>query len=756
MILNSNISQSTIQTFKDENFELNKENDDELFFNAFNMQSSEFFNKHHISSKSNDNEQNSKNKKEYDINYDYLLNNSQNNLKVIKNETENHLNHSFDFSLERKNLIIKENIGIYDPSSYLKKRNKANSASMTHSKSNYILRHELQLLNNGNCYKLNFNYKNNSSNNIFICYGNNQKDLNNIDNQREKYILDIVDDESDYDFKVEIKNSNQDKDLDEGNNIFFYNENNKNYDDNNEEENEYISNTNNFTLNYLNKNFNLSNKNILFQNKNSSNNVNYNNSNNLNIFEDNNNLINNHETKILNKINSIKPNLEEEKINLEIISHAPSFIRDQTGCRLIQKKIDENPKISNDIFNSLYYELMSMSTDLFGNYVIQKLLDNISIENLEKFTELISIKFNYIATSTYGTRVIQKLLEILSKENENKESREIYDNLFNSLNKMIIKSIVQLSSDSNSCHIIIKYVNVIKYPKNCEMFNSVFNNFIPLCKDKHGCCVIQKCIEAGINEQKEKLYTLSNKYCNQLISDQFGNYVIQYVVGLNNEIINKNIVKVIMDDLIKLCKEKYASNVIEKFLFVKSFESKEVIQSIINHENNLHELIIDQYGNYIIQRILSIVSPEIRLNLITSIISWYEEIKNLSFGNRLITKLNERYPEFTSMIKNIYGINQNNNFNNKFKTSTPIGNVNFIQMNNYMVSNNNSIDTNNNHQKNLYNINLYKFNNPRINNHENFGENNSSLNYNFQQIQYQYMMMNYLYNLNNKYYSNKN
>ena len=43
MILNSNISQSTIQTFKDENFELNKENDDELFFNAFNMQSSEFF-----------------------------------------------------------------------------------------------------------------------------------------------------------------------------------------------------------------------------------------------------------------------------------------------------------------------------------------------------------------------------------------------------------------------------------------------------------------------------------------------------------------------------------------------------------------------------------------------------------------------------------------------------------------------------------------------------------------------------------------
>ena len=321
---------------------------------------------------------------------------------------------------------------------------------------------------------------------------------------------------------------------------------------------------------------------------------------------------------------------------------------------------------------------------------------------------------------------------------------------------MIIKDIVQLSSDSNSSHIIIKYVNVIKYPKNCEMFDSVFNNFIPLCKDKHGCCVIQKCIEAGINEQKEKLFSLSNQYCSQLISDQFGNYVIQYVVGLNNEIINKNIVKVIIDDLIKLCKEKYASNVIEKFLFIKSLESQEVIQCIINQEKNLHELIIDQYGNYIIQRILSIVSPEIRLNLITFIVSWYEEIKNLSFGNRLITKLNERYPEFTSMIQKIHGINQNNiNVNNKFKNNNPIGNINFFQTNNYMISNNKFIDTNNIYQHNLYNS-FYKFNYPKINNQENFGENNSSINFNYQQIQYQYMMMNYIYNLNNKYDSNKN
>ena len=780
MIFKANTFQTSLQSHNEENNDINKENDDELFFNIFNVQSSTFFNNHHLSSKSEDFE-----KYTNEINYDFFHMESQNNNQKINGENfQNNLNHSFDFPIKRKNLIVKEKIEMYDPSSYLKNKNKAFSATMPQTKSNYILKSELQFYKNGN------ENKNKNNNLLFNYYGNksNNFTLRNriVDNKNDKYILDIVNDENDENLKIENQNSNENDDSFNYNNTNFMNiqKNEIEYDENEEndeddEKNEYISpkDKNSFTLNYLNKDFDLVNKNINPK-KSQSNipNINNNNNNILNInnYNNNNNLtnnsINNNEMNFninnnnINKniYNPIKTNIEDENINLEIISHAPSFIRDQTGCRLIQKKIDENPKISDNIFESLYYELMTMSTDLFGNYVVQKLLDNINIEKLEKFTQLISIKFNYIATSTYGTRVIQKLLEIVSlpKENETNENKERYDNLFNILNKMIISNIVSLSSDSNSSHIIIKYVNVVKYPKNSEMFESVYNNFIPLCKDKHGCCVIQKCIEAGITEQKEELFSLSNKYCNQLISDQFGNYVIQYVVGLNTEIINKNIVKVIMDDLIRLCKEKYASNVIEKFLFIKSVESKEIINSIINQEKYLHELIIDQYGNYIVQRILSIVSSDVRLSLIRYIVSWYEEIKSLSFGNRLITKLNERYHEFTSMINNIYGINQNNfnmnnNNNNKFKNNNTIGNVNFIQMNNYMISNNNNnnfIGLNNNYQIPMYyNNNLYRYNQQGINNNfGNYVDNNSSLNYNqLQQMQYQYMLMNYMNNVNN-------
>ena len=218
---------------------------------------------------------------------------------------------------------------------------------------------------------------------------------------------------------------------------------------------------------------------------------------------------------------------------------------------------------------------------------------------------------------------------------------------------------------------------MIKYPYNIPLFDSVCVNFLPLCKDKHGCCVIQKCIEAGNESQKEKLFSLSNSHCEELISDQFGNYVIQYVVLLNIDIINKYVVNVIMNNLLILCKEKYASNVIEKFLYNKSSYSKIVIDTIVKDESLLHELILDQYGNYIIQRILMIIFGDARMKVITMIVKWYDEIKMLSFGPRLIAKLSERYGEFNMLVGNRLS-------SNPYGGNSNIGNVNFIQLNNYM------------------------------------------------------------------------
>ena len=430
----------------------------------------------------------------------------------------------------------------------------------------------------------------------------------------------------------------------------------------------------------------------------------------------NNSIINNFNTPQ----NYLNNNYSFNNTNVDdLLKNVSNFIKDQAGCRLIQKKIDENPPISNSLFEVLYQDLPSMCKDLFGNYVVQKILENIKSNYLVKFLELISKDFINLAVSTYGTRVIQKILEIVSNKSNynNNLDKDIYEQCFQLVNNQITNNIVVLSSNNNSSHIIIKYVNEIRYPKNIQLFNEVYRNYIPLCKDKHGCCVIQKCIDFGNQEQKNKLLELSNANCESLISDQFGNYVIQFVVSLNIKIVNQKVFQVLKNNLCSLCKEKYASNVIEKFLANKSEESFEIINTLLKDEKILHELIIDQFGNYIIQRILMLVEGESRSLLIHYIVQWYPEIKSLPFGPRLISKLHERYQEFTLLITQNYG------------WDTTQETVSYLHLNPSKFNNNNNIFNKNNLNNNNKNISgpINIFENNYMNNNGFIRTNNPSI-----------------------------
>ena len=438
------------------------------------------------------------------------------------------------------------------------------------------------------------------------------------------------------------------------------------------------------------------------------------------------------------------------------IKNPSLLIKDQIGCRYLQKVIDDNPEFSNNLFQMLINNIENMCTDLFGNYVIQKLIINLNSSNFEKITRIILNKFRHISTSNYGTRVIQKLIEIISYKNNffmnNKEQIPTYLKCFSLINSIIINNIHYIFKDNNSCHIIIKFVTVIPYPANDNMYNEIYKYFIMLCKDKHGCCVIQKCFENGINQQKLNLFSLSNKYCDELINDQFGNYVIQYVVGCNVDIVNKSLLNLIMNNLLSLCTEKYASNVLEKFIYFNSPESRIFLNKIISDNNILYQIITNQYGNYIIQRIINIIDKETRVEVLKTILCWIDDIKKLSFGPRLLSKLCERYKEFNFLINNIYGkeinlytdINKNYNYNNNNMNSnlsvinSNFENLNIFLMNNYLISSdyldkrinlNNNInnDTNSiydiNNQQKLNYILSSKLNNSNFKNLENDNNN---------------------------------
>ena len=53
--------------------------------------------------------------------------------------------------------------------------------------------------------------------------------------------------------------------------------------------------------------------------------------------------------------------------------------------------------------------------------------------------------------------------------------------------------------------------------------------------DKHGCCVMQRCLEKGLQTQKLALADVIISRLNLLIEDPYGNYLVQNVLKLNNQ-----------------------------------------------------------------------------------------------------------------------------------------------------------------------------------------------------------------------------
>jgi hypothetical protein len=114
-----------------------------------------------------------------------------------------------------------------------------------------------------------------------------------------------------------------------------------------------------------------------------------------------------------------------------------------------------------------------------------------------------------------------------------------------------------------------------------------------------------------------------------------------------------DILKQLMPQLMKICKTKYSSNVIEKCLeFSFSEIHSLILNKICENNNNIKELVFDSYGNYIIQKALFVCNKEHYVQIINIIGNNVEKIKKLTFGNKLISKLLSQHKSLSEYILN--------------------------------------------------------------------------------------------------------
>lgn len=163
-----------------------------------------------------------------------------------------------------------------------------------------------------------------------------------------------------------------------------------------------------------------------------------------------------------------------------------------------------------------------------------------------------------------------------------------------------------------------------------------------LATHPYGCRVIQRMLEHCEEPTRTTVLQELHACAPSLIVDQYGNYVTQHVIEHGKPEDRAKIINLVTAQLVNFSKHKFASNVVEKSIqFGNTEQRKKIIATltVLNDkgESPISTLIRDQYGNYVIRKLVLALLQKSRTNFLLE---------------KLLTQLKEtEYDELVELIK---------------------------------------------------------------------------------------------------------
>ncbi|XP_058080699.1 putative pumilio homolog 8, chloroplastic [Magnolia sinica] len=316
----------------------------------------------------------------------------------------------------------------------------------------------------------------------------------------------------------------------------------------------------------------------------------------------------------------------------EFIGHIAAMAKDQACCRLLQDKCDLGGLDDiNAIFLELKDHLSELMVDPFGNYLIQKLAefcnDEQRLEMVFALTEN-EHELSSICLDTHGTRAVQKLLEHLTTPQQK---------------SLVVSAIAPdasiLTNDVNGHHVMLYCFKNFKEHTE-HLTNAMLDHCVDVATNRHGCCVIQRCLEHTHGEQREQLASEITENALFLSENQFGNYVVQYLVEMKIPRFTTNVIRQLQGNFAHLSLQKFSSNVVEKCLKESSEEEAAlVIRELLPIAATLLQ---HCYGNYVMQSAFFVSKGPIRDTIIDLVRKHFPVLRSHPFGKNVAALVNPR------------------------------------------------------------------------------------------------------------------
>jgi len=303
--------------------------------------------------------------------------------------------------------------------------------------------------------------------------------------------------------------------------------------------------------------------------------------------------------------------------------------KDQHGCRYLQRQLEtRDVDAVRMIFDETHEHVVELMTDPFGNYLCQKLLEHATDEQRTTLVNNAAPQMVKIALNQHGTRALQKMIEYISTPGQTQT-------IVNALRDQV----VILIQDLNGNHVIQKCLNRLTAEDAQFIFDAVGIHCVVVGTHRHGCCVLQRCIDHASELQRAALIQHITNSAYNLVQDPFGNYVLQYIVDLKQTKYINPLCLSFKGRIVPLSKHKFSSNVIEKMIRGAEQSMTTMMIDEMLGGSDLESMLKDQFANYVVQTALDYAEVDARQRLVDAIRPMLPAIRQTPYGRRIQSKI---------------------------------------------------------------------------------------------------------------------
>lgn len=315
----------------------------------------------------------------------------------------------------------------------------------------------------------------------------------------------------------------------------------------------------------------------------------------------------------------------------ELCEHFLALAVDQGGSQYVAARVAHGLSAAEreELFGEVRRHLPTLVHDMHGNRVVQEYLaSGTAAQRAYVYEHALRGSVAVLSLHPSGCRVVQRALEHVDAGT--------WAAMVHELEHVVVKCVM----DQNGNHVVQKCIETARPPAAVQFMLDAFRGqVVLLARHAYGCRVLQRIIEHCTEAQVTPLVDELLAAVGTMLTDQFGNYVIQHVMERGIARQRRAVVLATRGRVQELSCHKFASNVMEKCVqhCAPDDRNTAIVAELLQAGGApLFALVGDQYGNYVVQKLLEVCEPPTRDRILAVLRPALPSLEQLPYGKHIL------------------------------------------------------------------------------------------------------------------------